>query len=154
MRRRWRSVGRKARQRIRAGGPLATGRAAASLSEWEQIRDAVLARSRWACQACGTRTGLEVHHVRKRSHGGSDFDLDGLVTLCRPCHEQTDAPYCSGPLMVTPLGAGRFACEVIRRRSKWEKSAPSASIDQPVLNEVARLPVRANTRADRADLRP
>jgi hypothetical protein len=24
--------------------------------------------------------------------------------------------------VVTPLGAGRFACEVVRRQSKWERS--------------------------------
>jgi hypothetical protein len=35
---------------------------------------------------------LEVHHVVKRSQGGSDFDLDLLVALCRWGHDQTDAP--------------------------------------------------------------
>jgi hypothetical protein len=34
---------------------------------------------------------LDVHHVVKRSQGGSDFDLDLLVALCRWCHDQTDA---------------------------------------------------------------
>ena len=61
----------------------------------------------------------EVHHVVKRAQGGSDFDLDRLVALCRPCHAQTDAPYARGRLVVTPLGAGRFACAVVHRTSKW-----------------------------------
>jgi 5-methylcytosine-specific restriction endonuclease McrA len=82
------------------------------------IREMVLARARWACQACGTRSGLEVHHVRKRSQGGSDFELDRLVVLCHACHVQTDAPYAAGRLVITPLGRGRFACEVIHRTSK------------------------------------
>ena len=40
--------------------------------------------------------------------GGSDFDLDQLVALCRRCHELTDAPYIKGRLVVTPLGDGLF----------------------------------------------
>lgn len=113
-------VGRAARRRVRTGGPRAQGRVAASLAEWARIRDVVLARDRWACQACGARTWLEVHHVQKRSQGGSDFDLDRLVTVCRPCHARTDAPYARGRLVVTPLGAGRFGCVVVRLRSKWD----------------------------------
>jgi len=46
---------------------------------------------------------LDVHHVVKRSQGGSDFDLDQLVALCRWCHDQTDAPYQRGRLVVTAL---------------------------------------------------
>ncbi len=80
----------------------------------------MLARARWACQACGARTGLAVHHVRKRSQGGSDFDLDWLVALCQACHARTDAPYATGRLVVIPLGVGQFKCEVIHRRSKWD----------------------------------
>ena len=45
----------------------------------------------------------------KRSQGGSDFDLDLLVALCRWCHDQTDA------LVVTALGAGQFTFEVVAR---------------------------------------
>jgi len=31
------------------------------------------------------------------------------LELCRWCHEQTDAPYVRGMLMVTALGGGRFS---------------------------------------------
>ena len=48
------------------------------------------------------------------------------MTLCHACHAQTDAPYARGRLVVTPLGAGRFDCEVVHRRSKWERgNAPT-----------------------------
>ena len=57
--------------------------------------------------------------MRKRSQGGSDFDLDWLVALCRACHARTDAPYATGRLVVIPLGMGQFSCEVIHRLSKW-----------------------------------
>ena len=53
------------------------------------------------------------HDVVKRSQGGSDFDLDQLVALCRWCHDQTDAPYERGRLVVTSLGAGQFTFEVV-----------------------------------------
>src|SRR5437870_11762310 len=47
--------------------------------------------------------------------GGSDFKLDLLVALCRWCHDQTDAPYERGRLVVTALGAGQFTFEVLQR---------------------------------------
>ncbi len=111
--------GRASRQRIRAGGPRAIGRPAASVEDWKAIRRQVLARSRWRCQACWSPGRLEVHHVLKRSQGGSDFDLNLLVALCRSCHAQTDAPYRRGRLIIRPLGDGRFTCEVVRGADKW-----------------------------------
>jgi HNH endonuclease len=114
------AMGQRARRRIRAGGPRATGRPAASLDDWASIKDLVLARAGWRCQACGLRRPLDVHHVLKRSQGGSDFDLDHLVALCRACHARTDAAYATGRLVVTALGAGRFAVEVIEGASKWD----------------------------------
>ena len=78
-----------------------------------------MARARWACQACGVRTRLDVNHVTKRAQGGSDFDLDRLIALCRECHAQTDAPYAQGRLVVTPLGDGRFICAIVHRPDKW-----------------------------------
>jgi 5-methylcytosine-specific restriction endonuclease McrA len=101
------------------GGPRTTGRPAASLEEWAAIRRAVFRRARWRCQACGRGGALEVHHVVKRAQGGSDFDLDRLVALCRSCHRQTDARYLRGRLVITPLGAGRFSVEVTRGANKW-----------------------------------
>jgi hypothetical protein len=86
----------------------------------------VLARARWVCQACGLRRRLDVHHVIKRAQGGSDFDLNALVALCRSCHEQTDAPYDRGKLVITPLGLGQFAFEMMERVRKRLWSGPGA----------------------------
>jgi 5-methylcytosine-specific restriction endonuclease McrA len=112
-------IGRASRRRIRAGGPLALGRPSANLEAWREIRAQVLARAQWRCQACRVRTRLEVHHVIKRTQGGSDFDLDRLVALCRPCHARTDAPYVRGRLVITPLGLGQFTFTVVRGTDKW-----------------------------------
>jgi len=118
-------IGARARRRMDAGGPRAIGRRAASLADWAAIRDKILARAGWRCQACSVRRRLDVHHVIKRSQGGSDFDLDRLVALCRWCHEQTDAPYERGRLVVTPQGDGQFSFEIVRRERRlpaWAKS--------------------------------
>ncbi len=131
-------MGRRARRRLRAGGPRATGRPAASLDDWATITALVLARARWRCQACGLGRRLDVHHVIKRAQGGSDFDLDRLVALCRACHAQTDAAYAAGRLVVTPLGAGRFVCALIHQRSKWE-SAPTPDGGSGVAQGMSRV---------------
>ena len=54
------------------GEARATGRPAASRLEWESIQSQVRSRAAWRCQACGRRSRLDVHHVIKRSRGGSD----------------------------------------------------------------------------------
>ena len=110
-----------ARRRKRAPGPRAQGRRAASWPEWAAIREQVLSRAKWRCQACRLRR-LDVHHVVKRSQGGSDFDLDQLVALCRWCHDQTDAPYERGRLVVTILGDGRFRFETVTRAGRENNS--------------------------------
>jgi 5-methylcytosine-specific restriction endonuclease McrA len=40
------------------------------------------------CQACGSGTDLEVHHVVPVSAGGDELPDDprALITLCRQCH--------------------------------------------------------------------
>src|ERR1700675_90411 len=49
----------------------------------------IVARAHRRCQACGLPTSrLEVHDIQERAQGGSDFDRDRLVALCRPCHVQ------------------------------------------------------------------
>ena len=91
-----------------------------------------------------TRTSpVDVHHVVKRSQGGSDFDLDQLVTLCRWCHDQTDAPYERGRLVVTALGAGQFTFEVAQRAAGGTSPArvPTfAQVGKTDAHDVVRSP--------------
>ncbi|MGA8490044.1 MAG: HNH endonuclease [Terriglobales bacterium] len=51
----------------------------------EQLRNQVLRRDGWRCQACGAMSNLEVHHQEFRSHGGDDSEQN-LITLCSACH--------------------------------------------------------------------
>jgi len=113
-------IGRASRRRIRAGGRWPSAVPSASLEAWREIRAEILARARWRCQACGLpRCRLEVHHIQKRAQGGSDFDRDWLIALCRECNARTDAPFNQGRLVITPLGDGRFHWEVVQGGSKW-----------------------------------
>ena len=61
----------------------------------------------------------------KRSQGGSDFDLSLLVALCRWCHDQTEAPYERGRLVVIASGAaGQFTFEVVQQAARGTSPAP------------------------------
>jgi len=75
-----------------------SGRPAASRTEWEAIQSQVRSRAGWRCQACGRRGRLDVHHVIKRSRGGSDFDLDRLVALCRACQRSPIESHSGSPI--------------------------------------------------------
>jgi 5-methylcytosine-specific restriction endonuclease McrA len=52
---------------------------------YEVLRQEVLRRDGWRCQACGTMSNLEVHHQEFRSHSGHDAEQN-LITLCSACH--------------------------------------------------------------------
>lgn len=55
---------------------------------WARVRARALRRDGGCCVRCGEgRLGLQVHHVRALSAGGSD-DLGNLVTLCVACHAE------------------------------------------------------------------
>lgn len=47
----------------------------------------VLHRDRRRCARCGERDGLELHHVKEWSKGGT-HDPDNLETLCGACHAE------------------------------------------------------------------
>lgn len=54
-------------------------------ASYDQLRNQVLRRDGWRCQACGTMSNLEVHHKEFRSQSGDD-SAENLITLCSACH--------------------------------------------------------------------
>ena len=67
-------------RRIRAGGPRAKGRRAASRTQWTALCELVKARAGWRCQACALRTRLDVHHVVKRAQSqGVEHRQRGVI---------------------------------------------------------------------------
>lgn len=64
---------------------LKRGRVRPDPKSYAQLRAKVLARDGWKCQACGTASDLDVHHLIPRSKLGEDAP-ENLITLCRACH--------------------------------------------------------------------
>ncbi len=63
------------------------GRWALVRPEWQAVRHAVLERDKWACQHCGNRRRLEVHHVKRVADFPElAFQPDNCLTLCAGCH--------------------------------------------------------------------
>jgi 5-methylcytosine-specific restriction endonuclease McrA len=52
-----------------------------------ELQRQVLERDGWRCQVCGSMQRLQVHHLKFRSHSGSDVEQN-LITLCAECHER------------------------------------------------------------------
>ena len=49
------------------------------------LRQQVLERDGWRCQACGALENLQVHHIKFRSRTGEDTE-ENLIALCFSCH--------------------------------------------------------------------
>jgi hypothetical protein len=107
-------VGRRARERVKAGGKLAVGRDSETLAGWRALKARVVERANGRCERCGTRRSpIDPHHVTARSRGGADLDTN-VIALCRwGCHRQVSAPYRSGRLLVTPLILGHFCLRLV-----------------------------------------
>jgi hypothetical protein len=48
-------------------------------------KEAILKRDGYCCSVCGSRTFLEVHHIKPRGAGGPDEPWN-LAALCEWCH--------------------------------------------------------------------
>jgi hypothetical protein len=78
---------------------VAVGRAVSALSP--KIRRAVLLRdARCRLPGCSVRHGLEVHHLRPRTWGGTD-EIGNLVAVC-PVHHRKLVPYGAWALVGNP----------------------------------------------------
>ena len=75
----------------------------ANLSKSE--RRAIYKRDGYRCALCDSNRGLQIHHIMKRSQGGSNSPHN-LITLCWVCHaiaHGTRIPDCAdwmGPVEV------------------------------------------------------
>jgi len=59
-------------------------------ASYDKLRQQVLRRDAWRCQACGAMSNLEVHHQEFRSRSGNDSE-ENLITLCDDCHRLVHA---------------------------------------------------------------
>tara|TARA_E500000305_G_C4029093_1_gene243671 strand:+ start:5666 stop:5968 length:303 start_codon:yes stop_codon:yes gene_type:complete len=54
--------------------------------QWKAVRTEAKRRDGWKCIKCGSRTRLEVDHIKGLRDGGDPFNLENLQTLCGSCH--------------------------------------------------------------------
>jgi HNH endonuclease len=54
-----------------------------SVEDCRKLHKHILDRDGWRRQLCGPLSGIEVHHVQRRSQSGHE---DNLITLCSACH--------------------------------------------------------------------
>lgn len=69
-------------------------------ANWWKQRGKALKRDDYKCTKCGSKRGLQVHHIRKialfynRNKGELDYEsanhLSNLTTLCSRCHRVAD----------------------------------------------------------------
>lgn len=93
---------------------------------WRRLRERVLIRDRYLCQAClrqqRVTVATEVDHIRALADGGAERDMANLQSLCRKCHSLKTAlegaggashpgwlpkPACPVTLVSGPPGAGK-----------------------------------------------
>ena len=56
-------------------------------TELRELKQQVLARDKFRCRKCGSRSNLAAHHIIFRSDNGDDSS-ENLATLCTyPCHK-------------------------------------------------------------------
>jgi 5-methylcytosine-specific restriction endonuclease McrA len=87
-----------------------------STSKWRKIRQRILQRDGYTCQACGGE-GNSVDHILPRLAGGSDEDWN-LQTLCGSCNSSKGGRFFIEPK--TQIGRASVGKECSRRcRSRW-----------------------------------
>ena len=75
------------------------------LAMWSK---AVKVRDGFKCMYCGSRTGLESHHIFKVQHSATKYDLDNGITLCKGCHDRIDKSYEMGQWLKGYIGLDKY----------------------------------------------
>ena len=65
---------------------------------WRRIRERILARDGYCCQACGESEGsLHIDHIVPKRLGGSDLE-ENLQVLCKSCNLRKGGSFFEHPL--------------------------------------------------------
>ena len=67
------------------GDPRKNPRLRLDADSYRKLHRHVLERDDWRCQVCGSMQNLQVHHLKYRSHSGSDEE-QYLITVCAECY--------------------------------------------------------------------
>ncbi len=55
--------------------------------DWFDLSNKVKRRDNFACVICGSRDGLQVHHIIPLTRNGTNSQAN-LITLCSKCHKR------------------------------------------------------------------
>ncbi len=96
------------------------------------LRETLLAESRSACSICGSRSYLELAHIRPFSLGG-ESTAENLIVLCPTCHRSVDRTTKISPEALTQIKAQwvegyRLGRETVLRDLASAESAPLAGL--------------------------
>lgn len=59
---------------------------------WQKVRQECIKRDKGVCRKCTIETN-EVHHIIPKSKGGTFFELENLILLCKKHHAIADNTY-------------------------------------------------------------
>lgn len=60
-------------------------------ADYKEWRNLVFIRDNYTCVLCGTKGGIEAHHIKSFSQFPElRYDVNNGMTLCIECHKQTD----------------------------------------------------------------
>ena len=82
-----------------------------------ETRKAVYRRDGFRCALCDDTRGLQIHHVVRRSQGGTDFPHN-LITLCWRCHAAAHGTVLPATRTSSPQTCARLAWNT------WRTSTP------------------------------
>lgn len=55
--------------------------------EYEKVRIQVLKRDKYKCKKCGSKTNVQVHHIKKwADYPTLRREINNLICLCKKCH--------------------------------------------------------------------
>ncbi|MHB1696569.1 MAG: RNA-guided endonuclease IscB [bacterium] len=86
--------------------------------EFWNVREYVFYRDNHTCRHCNGKSGdkrLHAHHIRHRSHGGTDMP-DNLAALCVTCHDD----YHAGRIELKLKGTKGFKAETVMSILRWK----------------------------------
>lgn len=72
-------------------GGISKWRGRGEYRDYRELRNKVLARDNYQCNKCGSKSNLEIHHIKQWSlYPELRFDSDNCETLCTTCHTEAD----------------------------------------------------------------
>ncbi len=77
-----------------------------------EVRRSVYRRDGWRCALCDDTRGLQVHHVVRRSQGGTSYPHN-LITLCWKCHAAAHGTVLPGYEDIQPADVAQACVEYL-----------------------------------------